>query len=161
MTTLEIARLRIQNQHIAKQTFKQPEEIVSYMGAVQAQDYAAGKWALGLRLQNSSGGKIDKALAKGAIIRPHVLRPTWHFVTPADVRWMLDLSAGRIKASAAAQYRQLGLDAAIFAKSNDVLAKALEGHKPMARPELQKHLDEAGIPTNEQRFIHLLMKAQL
>src|ERR1700761_7944758 len=128
MTTLEIARLRIQNQHIAKQTFKQPEEVVSYMGAVKS--------ALGFRLQNSSDGKIDKALAKGAIIRTHVLRPTWHFVTPADVRWMLELTAPRINAFCASMFRKLQLDNAVFKKSNDTLAKALEGGKQLDRAEV-------------------------
>lgn len=160
MTNAEIARWRLQNQHIANPVFKKPEDIVAYMGAIQAQDYAAAKWALGLRLQNSSDAKIDKALAMGSIIRTHVLRPTWHFMVPADARWMIDLSALRIKAAAAAQYRQFNLDGTVFSKANDVLAKTLAG-KQVARPEVAAILNRAGIATNEQRFIHILMNAEL
>lgn len=161
MTNFEIAQLRLQNQHIARQIFNKPAEIVDYMGAVQAQDYAAAKWALGLRLQNSSDAKIDKALDEGNIIRTHVLRPTWHFVTLADVSAMIDLTAARIKAMGASQYRQLALDKHVFNKANDVLAATLQGNKQIARPELAKVLADAGIATNEQRLIHLLMNAEL
>jgi hypothetical protein len=161
MTEPEIAQQRLYTQHIAAQTFNTPAEIVKYMGAMQAQDYAGAKWAVGMRLQKSSDAIIDKALADGSIIRTHVLRPTWHFVSPADLRWMLDLSAHRIIALSASRERQLKLDNDIFKRSNDVLGKALVGGKQLNRLEMTDLLQQAGIDTNEQRFIHLLMRAEL
>src|ERR1700741_1282561 len=114
MTNLEIARHRMFNQYIAAQSFRKPPDIVQFMGAVQAQDYAGAKWAVGMRLQKSKDAAIDKAMADGSIIRTHVLRPTWHFVNPADARWMIELTAPRIKMFSASYNRQAELDEAIF-----------------------------------------------
>src|SRR3954468_19292742 len=144
MTNIEIARQRLFNQHVATQTFKKPDDIVQFMGAVQAQDYAGEKWAIGMRLQKSKDAAIDKAMANGSILRTHVLRPTWHFVTPADARWMIELTAPRINILAAGRHRQLKLDGKTLALSNDTLARALEGKKQLTRPELQDALNKAG-----------------
>jgi len=161
MTNPDVAQQRLYNQHISHQHFTQPAEIVKYMGAIQAQDYAGAKWAVGLRLKNSSDAAVDQAMASGAIIRTHVLRPTWHFVAPDYLRWMLDLSATRIAALAAGHYRQLKLDAGVFKKSNDALAKALGGGRHLIRLDIAKVLRESGVETNELRFVHLLMQAEL
>jgi hypothetical protein len=161
MTNLDIAKQRICNQYIARQVFTKPDEVVKWMGAMQAQDYAGAKWAVGLRLQKSNDGEIDKAMADGNIIRTHVLRPTWHFVSPSDARWMIELTAPRINAFNASQYRQLQLDSAVFKQSNDALAKALEGGKQLNRAEVMTVLKQAGVATADLRFIHLLMRAEL
>ena len=160
MTAPEIAQQRLYAQHIAAQAFNTPAEIVKHMGAMQAQDYAGAKWAVGMRLQKSNDAAIDEALADGSIIRTHVLRPTWHFVVPADLRWMLDLTAQRIIALSASRERQLKLHNSIFKRSNDALGKALGG-KQLNRLEMMNVLQQAGIDTDEQRFIHLLMRAEL
>jgi hypothetical protein len=161
MTNLDIAQQRIFNQHIASQTLKEPHEIVSWMGAVQAQDYAGAKWAIGLRLQNITDAAVDQAMADGSIIRTHVLRPTWHFITPADARWMIELTAPRINAFSASRFRQLQLDSIVFKRSNDALAKALQGGKQLNREQVMSVLNEAGVATDDLRFIHLLMRAEL
>ena len=161
MTNGQIAEQRLYNQHISHQRFTKPAEIVKYMGAIQAQDYAGAKWAVGLRLQKSSDVVVEQAMAEGKIIRTHVLRPTWHFVAPDDLRWMLDLSATRIEALAAGRFRQLKLDGAVFKKSNDALAKALDGGRHLNRLDVAKLLEENGVETNELRFVHLLMQAEL
>jgi len=161
MTNSKIARQRLFNQHIATQSFKKPADAVHYMGAIQAQDYAGAKWAVGIRLQKSKDAAIDKALANGSIIRTHVLRPTWHFVTPADARWMIELTAPRINILAAGRHRQLKLDSKTLKLSNDTLAGALNGKKQLTRLELQDALHKAGVNTDEQRFVHILMHAEL
>jgi len=161
MTNPDIAKQRLYSQHISRQVFKQAEELIKWLGAVQAQDYGSAKWALGLRLQNAGDETIEKAVARGSIIRLHVLRPTWHFVSPSDVRWMLDLTAPRIYAASASQNRSLQLDSAIFKRSNDALATALGNGGKLPRAELKAVLEKAGIKTSEQRFIHLLMRAEL
>src|SRR5437764_3778011 len=114
MTTLDIAHQRLLNQHIAGTPFEKPGDVVQWMGAVQAQDYAAAKWALGLRLQGVTSDDIEQAFANGAILRTHVLRPTWHFVSPADIRWLLALTAPRLHAASAYYPRQLELDATVL-----------------------------------------------
>ena len=87
MTNLEIAHQRLHNQLVTQQTFEKVDDVVRWLCAVQAQDYAAAKWALGLRMQNPTDDIIEQAFNDGTILRTHVMRPTWHFVLPADIRW--------------------------------------------------------------------------
>src|SRR4051794_37736974 len=124
MTTLDFAHLRLFNQHIVGASFEKPGDVVQWLGAVQAQDYAAAKWAVGLRLQDATDDDIERAFADGAILRTHAMRPTWHFVSPADIRWLLALTAPRVHAGNDYYYHMFGLDDAIFMRSNAVLAKA-------------------------------------
>src|SRR5579864_6496893 len=98
MAPLNLAHERLRNQHIAAPPAGKAEDVVAWLGAVQAQDYAGAKWALGVRLPHLTEAAIEQAFSDGAILRTHVMRPTWHFVTPADIRWMLALTAPRVKA---------------------------------------------------------------
>jgi hypothetical protein len=162
MTNFEIAQQRLHNQLITRQKFEQASDVVRWLCAVQSQDYAAAKWALGLRMQNSTDAFIEQAFTEGTILRTHILRPTWHFVLPADIRWMLALTAPRVIAATAYYYRTLGLDDTIFSNSNAVLAKALQGGKQHTRTELASALQQAGIATgNLQRIGQIIMRAEL
>src|SRR6266478_2229313 len=163
MTNLDIAHQRLHNQLITRRTFEKPGDVVEWLGAVQAQDYAAAKWAVGLRLQGTTDDDIEQAFTRGAILRTHLMRPTWHFVSPMDIRWILALTAPRVNAVNAYSYRRLELDDAVFTYSNTVLAKALEGGKQLTRPELVSALRQAGIAADVQthsdaslRFIYII-----
>ncbi len=161
MTISEVAKLRLTNQQLAAPIFTDPVKLVSYLGAVQAQDYTASKWALGLRLKKSNDAAIEKAINDGKIIRTHILRPTWHYVAAADIKWMLQLSAPRVNAFNASMYRKHGLDDAIFQKTNKILVKILQGNKQLTRNEIAIALQDAKIVTDELRLILLLMHAEL
>jgi hypothetical protein len=112
---------------------------------VQAQDYLAAKWAVGLRLLHGTDDLIERALDNGSILRTHVMRPTWHFVTPADIRWMLALTAPRLRAATATYYRTLELDNKVLSRSIDVITRSLQGGKALARSELAVILQGHGI----------------
>ena len=131
------------------------------MGAVQAQDYAGAKWALAQRTNGTTDAAIDQAFNAGAILRTHVLRPTWHFVTPADIRWMLALTAPRVNATLAYNYRRFGLDDDVFRTSNATLARTLQGGKHRTRQELTDALQAAGLRTEALGYLHLLLRAEL
>lgn len=162
MTRLDIANRRLRNQRITAATLKTPADVVSWLGAVQAQDYAAAKWALGLRMQRATDADVDRAINEGAVLRTHLLRPTWHFVTPADIRWMLALTAPRVQAANAYMYRKLALDSAVFKRSTAALAKALQGGQELTRDELRGVLQTAGVATGgEFRMGYIMMHAEL
>jgi Winged helix DNA-binding domain len=162
MTTLEILQKRQQNQQLTGLRFKQSAEIVHWLGAVQAQDYAGAKWALGVRLPGSTDDQVERAFTDGSILRTHVLRPTWHFVAPADIRWMLELTAQRVHALNAPYYRKCELDTRTFQRSRKVLTKALQGGHQLTRAELRTSFAKAGIPTDgELRMAYLMANAEL
>ena len=161
MTKSDIIRHRLFNQQIAETDLKKPEEIVSRMVAMQAQEYAMAKWAIGLRLPGSTDAMIEQSFNKGAILRTHLMRPTWHFVTPADIQWLLQLTAPRVAALNAYKYRQHKLDSRIFKRSNDIIARELDGGKHLLRSELQAVLANKKIPADGVRLISILMQAEL
>jgi hypothetical protein len=162
MTTLDIAHLRLHNQRLSESEFKKPADVVKWFGAVQAQDYLGAKWALGLRTQAASDETIEKAFADGKILRTHVMRPTWHFVAPADIRWLLKLTSPRVNAASAYYYRKYELDDQVFARSNKTLESALRGGKQLTRDELRTAVDRSGVASNDLiRFSHILLRAEL
>jgi len=161
MKSSELVQLRLANQHLASPKFKNPAEIVQHLGAVQAQDYTGAKWAIGQRLQGVTDAMIEKAFTDGDIIRTHVMRPTWHFVHPEDIRWMLELTAPRVQAIASFRHRQLKLDRDIFSKCEKALVKALNGGRQLMRNDVAEVLQQAGIATDEQRFVHIMMQMEL
>jgi hypothetical protein len=158
----EILRLRLANHHLARQSSTDPRAIVAGLGAVQSQDYPAAVWALGMRLANVTRASIERAFASGEVLRTHVLRPTWHFVTPEDIRWMLALTAPRIIRSMASRDRELGLTAEVVAHTSAVIARVLEGGKHLTRPEIGAALQAAGIAiANGSVLSHLLARTEL
>jgi hypothetical protein len=145
MTPYDISHIRLSNQQIVRSNFENPTEIVSWMGALQAQDYNMSKWAVGLRLLKATDLTIETALNAGKIIRTHVMRPTWHIVAAEDVRWLLELTAPNLDKIAGTYYRKLGLDAAILKKSNVFIAKLLRDGKELTREEIKTACEEQGI----------------
>ena len=95
----EIVPARLSQQMLGKEKCQTPAEVVAWLGAVQAQDFAAAKWALGLRMHKATDAMIARAFNDGAILRTHVMRPTWHFVTPHDLGALLALTAPRVHAA--------------------------------------------------------------
>jgi hypothetical protein len=158
---VNILGYRLYNQQINNPSFKTPLEVVQWMGAVQAQDFAGAKWALGLRLPGWTDHEIEQAFNSGEILRTHVLRPTWHFVSPQDIHWMLQLTAPHIEAASVYQFRRMGLDSKVFSRSNKIIVKAFADTDYQTRDELRTALSNAKIDTSEERFIHLLFKAEL
>lgn len=119
------------------------------------------KWAIGLRLKGPNDAVINKAFNDGTILRTHLMRPTWHFVLPEDIRWLLALTAPRVHAINAFTYRLTELDNKIFKKSNDIIIKKLEGGKKATRAVLQSALEKKKIPAKGIRLAALMMYAEL
>ncbi len=161
MNSTDIAQMRLHNQQIAGTTHKTPKDLVNWMGAMQAQDYAMAKWALGVRLSNATDASIEAAISRGEVIRTHLMRPTWHFVSADDIYWMLDLTAPHIKSLVRTRHKELELTEDIFSRSYEIMSKALEGGKHLTRKALGAALEKANIATHSQRLYHLVLRAEL
>lgn len=161
MTLSELTAARLLIQHLVPWGKKNEEEVVSWMGALQGQDYISSRWAIGVRLPGSTEEKTEQALREFRIIRSWIMRGTLHLTTPADIRWMLSLLGPRLIKAGTPRNRQLELDEATFTRSNDLLLRVLEGGKQLTRDELVDRYEQAGIATTGQRFIHLLQRAAL
>lgn len=157
MEQSEIARRRLASQQIAPPAGGGPAEVVRRLGALQAQDYHAALWAVGLR-SGATEREVVVALAAGQIVRTWPMRGTIHLVPPADVRWMLGLLTPRVVQRSQGRLRQLGLDGAALAAGARVLVAGLEGGRQLTRPTAFTLLEAAGIATGGQRGYHILMQ---
>jgi hypothetical protein len=161
MKSLDLAPARLSNQLLGEKKCKTPGEVVARLGAVQAQDFAAAKWALGLRMQQATDAEIEKVFNEGAILRTHVMRPTWHFVAPQDIRSLLALTAPRVHAVNAHMYRKLELDDDLLSRCHAVLFKALRDKEYLTRSELANHMAANRINAAGQRLAYIIMHAEL
>jgi hypothetical protein len=134
---------------------------VGWLGAMQAQEFPVAKWSVAQRARGVGNQAMDRAVAAGTILRIHILRPTWHFVLPADIHWMLEVSGPRVNALNAYYYRKLGLDERALATSNRLLGKALEGGAHLTRKDVAAVLDRADMPAEGLRLGYILMRAEL
>jgi hypothetical protein len=159
MKSLNITLQRLHNQHITKATFEKPDEVVKWLGAVQAQDYLGSLWAVGFRMRNATEEDIEQAIADRTIIRTWPMRGTLHFVTPADIRWILKLLTPRVIAGSSRRLLQeFNLDDTTFARSKELFQYALQGGKQLSRNAMYKVLEAANIPTANQRGLHILCR---
>lgn len=157
-----IIQQRLANSYLTGVHLDGPVEVVRRLGAVQAQDYTGAKWAVGMRTMNSTHADVEAAIARGEILRTHVLRPTWHFVLPEDIRWMLALTAPRISQAMASYNRKMGLTPAVFRRSNAIIEKALRDGACLTRAELGERLRRARVrETTGTRLGHMMMQAEL
>jgi hypothetical protein len=161
MVPVDVAELRLRNTGLSDSPFRDPAAVIAHLGAVQAQDFAAAKWSLGLRIREATDETVEAAFNEGRFVRTHVMRPTWHFVLPQDVRWMQELTAPRVRRALASSDRRLGITEEIISRSGAVLAEALEGRNYLTRNEISIRLEKDGIHMRGQRLAHLLVHAEL
>ena len=152
---------RLRAQGLARPAGRSPTDAVRRLLAVQSQEAAHAFWSLGLRSDATGEAEVRAAYEEGAVVRTHVLRPTWHLVATEDVRWLLATTAGRVHQVNGSAYRSLGLDAAARDRGAAALADALADGTPRTRPELAAVLAEAGLPSTGVGLASLVMHAEL
>ena len=157
-----IAGRRLWNQHIVRREHLRPADVVRWLGAVQAQEFEHAKWGLALRMNDGiTDAVLERAFADGEMLRTHVLRPTWHFVTPADIRWMLELTGARVLRAMSSYLRQLELDARLLNRGTRAIERALRDGRHLTRAELGERLRQAGVNVEGVRLGNLAMYAEL
>ena len=152
----DIAYLRLQRLGIAEPASETPQDVVHRLVAIQAQDYLASLWAVGLRMHDACEASVEQAIADRRIVRTWPMRGTLHLVGAADVRWLQGLLAPRVIAANAARIkRDYELDESAFKRCRKVVEKALRDGRPITRSALYQALDAANIATANQRGIHI------
>ncbi|WP_235436680.1 winged helix DNA-binding domain-containing protein [Pseudarthrobacter siccitolerans] len=161
----EVVQLRLLSQMLRGPGAASPEVALRSLLAVQAQEFPYARWSLAQRVAASAGpvtaADIEQAVTDGRILRTHILRPTWHFVHRDDLRWLLALSAPPLEQANAATYRRTGIDAAVAARSAEVLASAVAGGNHLPREGLAERLHDAGFPAKGLELAYLVMHAEI
>ena len=140
MNKSELLQIRLYNQLLAGCPLKEPQQIISWMGAIQSQSLDLAKWAIGVRMGSRAVSDVDEALNTGKIIRTHILRPTWHFVSAEDIHWMFDLSNPRLKPIYRSYARMRQVDEDLIYRTIPLLEKMLQGGKHLTKSEINDEL---------------------
>lgn len=159
MTTADILRLRLEQQFITRPFTGTAPGLARHLCAMQAQDYAAAKWAIGLRMPGLTDAMADAAFADKSLIRAYSIRGTLHVMHPDDARWLISFARDRYIQTSASLHRKLELDEKTFAKSNTIIRNALSGGEELTRDELKALLEKKKIDCESQRLNHMLYRA--
>ncbi|WP_166791846.1 winged helix DNA-binding domain-containing protein [Cryobacterium frigoriphilum] len=152
----DVARLRLLSHGLADAAPTGPLAAVERLLAVQAQDFAASKWALGVRSPGTTITDVETALNTGQIVRSWPMRGTLHLVPAAELHWMLRLSAPRQVAGAATIHARLGLTPQLLERARQIAIEALHGGRQLSRIEFLALLERHDISTAQQRGYHTI-----
>lgn len=162
MNSHDLTSLRLAHQHISRQNCTTEKEVVSWMGAMQAQDLEMAKWAVGVRLRGTNRASVESAMDRGDILRTHLMRPTWHLVSADDIYWLLELTAPQILSSIGSRHTQLEITQALVRRSNRLIIDTINrcgGHA--TREDICLRLERENISLSDNRAAHLLLLAEL
>lgn len=151
---------RLATQRLTSAPLRRAAEVVRLLGCVQSQERISAGWSLGIRTLRATASSVDDEISSGAIIRTHILRPTWHFVAPDDLRWMLARTSPKVEQGMGARHRQLAIDPRTVDRGLEALGGILAGRTFRSRRQLGPAMTAHGIRSGEQ-LGHLLMIGEL
>lgn len=161
MDEATIARWRVHHHHLAAPPAATPASAVEHLVAVQGQDLLPSAWAIGSRTSlASTEHEVMAAYDAGDILRTHVLRPTWHFVTPATIRTTLAATAARVHQLNGTIYRQHGFTDDTF-RTITATFDAVLSQGAATRADLREALAQAGLDVSGQGLAYAVMYAEL
>ena len=152
---------RFATQRLTTAPFGDPVDAVRQLLCVQAQDPPLARYSLGLRSMPSDDASVRAALDDGRLVRTHILRPTWHFVAPEDLRWLLALTSKKVESSLSSRHRQLNVDAELIERAHQELLAMLQGRCHKTAREIGDGFASLGLPERGEIVRHLLLVAEL
>ena len=155
-TDRDVARWRLRSQHLVAPHAVSAEEVVRHLLAVQAENPGQAAWAVASRTQRPDAEELDGLLDQGAVVRTHVLRPTWHFVAAEDLGWLLELTAPRVRPVVARQLDNLGLTGTRLDRASAILLETLTRQPDRTRDELADGLRGEGVELGGHELMLLL-----
>jgi Winged helix DNA-binding domain len=161
LTLDDVLAIRMRSLLLAKREARSPADVVTWMGAMQAQDVSSGEWSFGARCEGMTQTDIRQATVDRQILRTWPMRGTVHFVPPADAKWMLEVTGVRALAGSVGRREQLGLTEPILNRGVAVLHDALAGGCSLTRPKCVQLLLDAGVHSASEHGYHLLLYASL
>lgn len=128
---------------------------------MQAQEFVPAMWSVAQRSESATVREVERLFSEGAILRTHLLRPTWHFVSAEDIMWVLEATASRVHILNGHMYRREGVDDDLAAKCARLLTAELRGGGQLTRKELAVLFGRNGVEASGVRLAYILMRAEL
>jgi Winged helix DNA-binding domain len=161
MIRQDVLRRRLTTQRLDGSGLPSATEVVRLLGCVQSQEYSHALWSLGMRTSGLTSADVQREFDRGNFLRTHILRPTWHFVTAEDIRWILQVTAPRVQKLNQTIHRQHGLDLVTLDHGVAVITEELSGGRYRTRPELGEALANQRLPSQGIRLAYIVMNAEL
>ena len=157
-----IARWRLRAQHLVAPFAGSAHDVVRSLLAVQAENPGQAEWAVAARTRRRNPSDLARLLDEGVVVRTHVLRPTWHFVCPDDLGWLLDLTGPRVQRVTGQQLRTVhGFDDAAVDRAVSVVVEAIGANGALTRSQLGEELASRGVsgcvPSGGGQFLMILL----
>lgn len=144
-TQARLLRLRAQRLDHSRETLTTVADVAHDVCGIQAQD--TDQAALGVRVRSTglTVADVDAArVAERSIVREYCMRNTLHFVSVADVPWLLSLFGPLYVKRGRTKLATVGLDDSDCERAMGIIRNAIAGQGPLTRPELAAELLASG-----------------
>src|SRR4051794_13641045 len=152
---------RLTAQLLAGPPAPDPVAVAERLLAVQAQDGRGARLAIRARTTGLTAADVDRALTDRTLVIAWLNRGTLHLVRSEDHPWLLALTAPTLTTGNARRLGQLGVSSAAADRAVAVIERSLHEEGPLTRAQLGERITGAGVRTEGQALVHLLMLACL
>lgn len=155
--------IRLLSQQLIAPQFSRPEDVVSYFGAMQAQEYRMMRWAVEMRTKRPSLKAFTKAFNEGKIVRLHLLRGTWQLVSAEDYWWMLDLCGAKAKQVIKGwmSSNKISISEDELYSIREILVATADTRGSVTKEDFEEALAERGITMDNHRLTYHIRFAEL
>lgn len=154
--------IRLLNQQLIAPQFKTPTEVVSHMGAMQAQEYRMMRWAVEMRTMKPSHKAFKEAYDSGRIIRLHLMRGTWQLVTAEDYWPFITLCAPKAIAVTKGwmSSNRISIPEEELYRIRDILAQTADDKGSATKEDFVQALAERDISMDDHRLSYHIRMAE-
>ena len=155
--------IRLLNQQLICPQFNNPEDVVSYMCAMQAQEYRMMRWAVEMRTRKPSAKAFKEAFDSGRIIRLHLMRGTWQLIS-ADNYWpLLELCAPKSIAVIKGwmSSNKISIPDNELMRVRDILAQTATDKKSVTKEDFIDALGKKDIRMDDHRLSYHIRMAEM
>ena len=155
--------IRLLNQQLISPQFGDPAQVVSHMGAIQAQEYRMMRWAVAMRTCRPSARAFKRAYDNGEIVRLHLMRGTWQLVTARDYWPLLTLCAPKAMAVTRGwmHSNHISLPDEEVSSIRDILVRTAADKGSVVKEDFVKALAERDIHMDDHRLSYHIRMAEL
>ena len=155
--------IRLLNQQLMAPQFKTPVEVVSHMGAMQAQEYRMMRWAVEMRTTKPSHKAFKEAFDSGQIIRMHLMRGTWQLMTAEDYWPFISLCAPKAIAVTKGwmSSNRISIPDDEMMRIRDILARTASDQGSVTKEGFVQALAERGLQMDDHRLSYHIRMAEM
>lgn len=153
---------RLTAQLLAGDKVDSPLGVVERLLAVQAQDARGARLAIRARSVGVTAAEVDAELTDArSLVVTWLNRGTLHLVRREDYAWLQALTTPQLRTTTARRLAQEGVSPHAAERGVVLIERTLIDNGPLDRDTLRDRIRAAGVRTEGQAFVHLLVLASI